>query len=458
MAARKTTKTPKKTATKKDKANPKELLDQVRFSPNVNAPPAATVEATAEMPKVTTPQRELKTLPAKDQAIRAWINSANTKDNTHVVIASDAPNTYTLRRPTGIMELDIDLGGGFAAGGCGIISGPDNVGKSHLIFRTMAMQQRLYGNACRQVYAVTEGGFPFDQAIRAGCKIPVPDEMLEQWQEVRRLRNIPLYTKEQLLFFKQKIGDVYLIGGKTGEEVLANVIEAVRTNAFSLVACDSMQGLMPAANLKKEMTEEEKRAAHANMMKRFWTQYIPITGISYGETNYTTVLFTNQVRSNQERANMPSYMQQHIPEWSPAGGGHTTRHYKLVDLVLWDSKVLRKKDNDDHSVPIGKLIHWKTEKGKAGTHDNKFGEVPFYYELGGPDVYGELLASGIKRGVLQQRGEKMVVVQPDTKVVLDDYTAPSAKAMRSMIQSDFDFELAIRREILTAAGIQCLYR
>jgi RecA/RadA recombinase len=394
-------------------------------------------------------------LATRDMAIRALAHSLNTDERKVIVPADEAPNPYMLRRPTGIIELDIDLAGGFPAGGCNFISGPDNSGKTWLMLKVMAYQQRLYGNACRLAYGLSEGAFPFDQAITAGLKIAVPDEILEQWQEWRRLRGVSLYTMQELLSFKEKLGEFYVVRGQTGEEILETLLACIRSNAFSVVGCDSLNGLQPSIEAPKSMDDNEMRAAHATMIGKFFKRYIPITtGLS--GTNLTTLIFTQQVRANQERANAPANLQKYIKEWAIAGGW-SAKHFKLVDLVLWDGKTLKEGNEDTGRVTIGKMMNWFTEKGKAGTHDNISGDVAFYYPRG-VDMIGELMTSGIKRGVLQQFGTRWKVIRPDTKEMLEDFTAPSQKAMRRMLEADFDFELAFRREILEQAGVKCLYQ
>lgn len=391
----------------------------------------------------------------RDQAIGALCHSMNSDTKRLIVRADEAPNTYMLRRPIGPMELDIDCGGGFPAGGCCMLSGPDNSGKTLLALKAIAMQQKLYGTATRVMYVITEGMFPFDQALRVGVKVRVPDEMLGQWQQWRYLRGMPPYTPEELLSFKEEIGQVYIARGYTGEEILQVILESVLTNAFSLIICDSVNGLLPNVDAAKNMDKKDAMAAHANMMTRFWKKYIPLTtGIDGANT--TSLVFTQQARANTERANAPSYMQAAIKMWQIAGA-YATKHFKLIDLVVWDGKTLKRERNGIKEV-VGKMTKWELQKGKAGTHDNKTGEMAMYYEHGGPDDIGELIASGTRRGVIQPASKGVVVVRPDTKEVLKDFSAPSPSAFRKMIESDFEFELAIRREILTQAGLQCLYR
>lgn len=395
----------------------------------------------------------------KDEAIRVFVNGMNSEGRRLVVRADEAPNPHYLRRPTGIIDLDIDIGGGWPAGGCCMVSGPDNAGKTWLVLKTMAYQQKLYGANCRLAYAVTEGSFPFDSALNIGLKVKVPDDIIEQWQEWRRLRNMPLYTNEEIQqHFKQEIGEFYILRGYTGEELLQVLLEAVRTNAFSCIACDSIAGLLPSVDADKVMDDRDQMSAQALMMTKFFRKYAPIT-TGVDNTNLTTLLFTQQVRANMDRSNAPSNMQKYIKLWTITGAW-SSRHFKLIDLVVWNGKTLKKGGDDEggNKESIGKILKWEVEKGKAGTHDNRGGEAAFYYGLSGTDDAGELIASGIRRGVIQPLSRGVVVVRPDTGEVLQDFKAPSQRALRRMIEFDFDFELALRREILTAANIQCLYR
>lgn len=418
----------------------------------------APVHVEAPVQKVTTPTEFTyrDSVQSGDARIAALINTMNSAERKLIVTAEEAGNPYMLRRPTGIIELDVHLAGGFPAGGCCTISGPDNVGKSWLMYRTMALQQRLYGNASRLAVALSEGAMPYDQMLKAGMLVRVPDDILEQWQEQKRLRNVPLYTREQLAYFKRQLGEIYVIRGATGEEILTGILKFVATNAISVIGLDSINGLQPRANSDKDLDENLKRAAQASMMSQFWQKYIPTTTGLNG-INQTTVLMTQQLRANQERANAPSHIQQYLPE-AVVTGARSTRHYKLIDVDLTEGKTLKKGNQETGREVIGKLIRYVFEKGKAGTHDLLSGEYSYYYALNGIDNAGDLIVAGLSRGIIQRRGSKVVVCQPDTGKVLEDMTAPSEKAFRGMIDSDFEFELALRQEILAFHGAQCLYR
>src|SRR3989304_6645923 len=71
--------------------------------------------------------------PAKKREVLAIMNKINREAKKNVIrFAEDAPNTYYVRRPSGILQLDIDCGGGLPAGGFTTISGSDAAGKSFL--------------------------------------------------------------------------------------------------------------------------------------------------------------------------------------------------------------------------------------------------------------------------------------------------------------------------------------
>ena len=75
----------------------------------------------------------------------------------------------------------------------------------------------------------------------------------------------------------------------------------------------------------------------------------PIT-TGFTGTNHTTVLFTQQVRANQERSSAPSYMKKYLPEFLSAGGGWSGKHYKLIGLGLQDGALIK----DANKQAIGK--------------------------------------------------------------------------------------------------------
>lgn len=400
---------------------------------------------------------------ARVAALDALANEFNEEGHRVVARADEAPNAYIFRRPTGIMEMDIQLAGGWPAGGVCFVSGPDNSGKTWLMMQTMAMQQRIYGNRCLLAMGISEGGFPFDQARRVGLRVSVPDEMIFQWQQWREQRGFPSFTTADIYELKSQTGDFRVIRGSTGEETLTALLKVVATRACSVVCMDSLQGLQPSVDAEKNMTEAEKQAAHATMIGRFLKKYIPLTTGIDG-LNKTTLLMTQQVRANRAKAEANSNIQKYLKDWS-ISGSYAARHFKLVDLILYDGSVDKREVPGRGKIAIAKTMKWEFEKGKAGARDNQVGEVQYRYMLNdgtdfpqGVDFTGTVVDSGLQRGVIRKVGNRVSLVRPEDGKVLEDYSAPSQKAFRRCMDEDFDFELAVRLEILAAAGIQCLYR
>jgi len=429
MAAKKAVKkTAKKTAKKK--------------APPIAAAPSATAIGCA--PTAGVGSRELNKA-EKTKILNALRNELGDRLTT----ADEASAPYLVRRPTGIIDLDVHLGGGFPAGGPSMLGGPFNSGKSWLLWRMIAEQQRIYGDDFMGAIANVETAIPYDQAIAAGCRIAVPDDIINQWAEINRQRHEPDFTSEQIDYFKTQVGVLELINGDTGEDILNNVLKLNEKNIFSIIGVDSVSALLPAADADKDLTDEQKRGAHASMMKKFWLAYVP--QMRSGR-NYTTLVLTMQAVANQERASAASFMQKYIKQWD-VKGGEASKHYSLINLLMWSGDKIK-----HDKVAIGKYLKYETRKGKAGTHDNIVGDFPFYYQIGGVDLHGELISSAMRRGILVHYGGKLQLLDGTNKNPVDGICATDETSLRQRMQESFDFELAIRREVLISAGVSCLYR
>lgn len=393
-------------------------------------------------------------------AMREFIAGEN-KEYDHKVIefASNVPNTYELRRPSGIMQLDIDCAGGLPAGGLSYVSGPDNAGKTFLILLYMLMHQRLYGDQAALAFACVEGGFDFKRALNMGLKIAVPDATLDQWDKERTQRGWPPYTKDERKFFKEQTGEFLIIGGRTGEETLQTTLNAIRRGIFGIVAVDSVSILLPDADADKDLDENNKRAANASLITDFIRQYTPLTSGLDG-LNYTTLIFSSQVRSNSAKATASPMVQKYMKDWASTGA-YAGKHGKLIDICVWSGGKIDKVINGKKAI-IGKHTKYELLKGKAGAHDNVTGEFPFYYDsyyAPGIDRLETVLAAGENLGVIRTDARGMVSVhQPETGDATDIQGIPGMNNFRRMLEIDIDLEEAVRMEVLAAYKVQCLYR
>ena len=104
-------------------------------------------------PKTESPAEEVSTEPelseeeleflAREAALISSVTSRFGK--TALRRASEVPDVFRLRRPTGIPSLDLELHGGFPAGGISQIIGEDGIGKTDLCWRCLRQQQIIQG-------------------------------------------------------------------------------------------------------------------------------------------------------------------------------------------------------------------------------------------------------------------------------------------------------------------------
>lgn len=433
-------------------ATKKKVVKKKAKSEGLESVAVAVVPEIVAIPKV----REHQVDKRKKAAVSEFIGRMRIAGGGTVMMASDSISTYGLRRPCGIMQLDIDCAGGLPAGGLSTLVGPDGAGKSELLYLYMAQHQRIYGNDSRIALAHTEGQFDFFRAKRMGLQIPIPETVIEEKRSNRAARNQPDLTKEEIAYWRFGIGDFIFIGGNSGEEILDKVIAAVAEDIFGIVAIDSLQGLIPQADADKEMDEVEKRAAFATLITKFMKHYIPLTsGLS--KPNYTTLIAISQVRANPDKGSNP-----YAPDFI-AQLARSMKHYHLIEITLTSGQQIKKTFSGVNTT-VGKDLKWKLTKGKAGAHDNISGSTSLTYpeyttDGHSVDVINSVIDAGRKYGVIREgRGGQAFVVRPGEgdRQIVDP--APSIKALEGMMRIDPEYEHAVRQEILLAAKLDCRYQ
>jgi hypothetical protein len=309
-----------------------------------------------------------------------------------------------------------------------MISGPYNASKSWLLFRTLAMQQQLYGQSFMGVIHISETQVPYDQMRQAGMRIEVPDSVISQYIQRDVELGLPTWTKERIAEWKYQVGTLYVISGGTGEQVLQSILECVKANIFSVIGVDSVTSLMPQRDADKEMSDEQARAARAIMMGKFWEKYAP--HVNKG-INTTSLLFTQQVRQDDSMFGL-GFM---------VTGGEASKHYKLIDILMYPGAQI-KRTIQGRDYTIGKKTIFKTIKGKAGN----------------VDIHGDLIIYAMQQGLLVHMNHGLQLLNAATREPVSGMHAPNDQTLKECLQADFDFELEFRRHVLAAAGVQCLYR
>jgi RecA/RadA recombinase len=422
--------------------------------------PAKAAAAGPELPKTATvhepviPQTNTKVDVKAKAALRNYVGQMKAKGAGNVVFANEAISTYALRRPSGIMQLDLDTGGGLPAGGMSTLAGPDGTGKSELLYLYFVQNQRIYGEDSRIALAHTEGQFDFWRAKRMGLQISIPKMLIEERRSILASRGLPDLTPDQVKYLQHGVGDFILIGGDNGEQILDNMLSAIASNAFSIVGVDSLQGLIPKANADKEMDEIEKRAAFATMITKFTTHYVPLCS-GLVEPNYTTLIGISQIRANPDKGTNP-YAPEFIVQLAKA-----LKHYHLIEVTLTTGQQIRKTVARQDTT-IGKEMKWKITKGKAGAHDNVFGSTSFIYPEytshgQSIDTVSSAIVAGVRYGVIHETPSAVYIVRGGKHAEGFD-PVQNLAMMETMMRLDPEYENAIRQEILLAANINCRYR
>lgn len=405
----------------------------------------------------------MATLAEQRRSIRAAQDRMN--KGSKVRLIDDVENIYNpfyLRRPSGIMQLDIDTAGGLPANGVSFISGPDNAGKNFLLYNYFTQHQKIYGERASILFAAVESipDYPFMRKV--GCQVAFPDDVIEDMDADRAFRKLPKLTKPERAALKTQIGSFKILRAHTAEELLDKLLIAYESNVFSIIAVDSISVIMASAEASLDtLADNPQQAANASLLTRFAQHLHPLTLNLTDEPNLTTMIFTAQVRSNRHKTEVPSYMGRYMKDWATTGGANASKHAKRIDIQIWSEG--KEKDKNDKRV-IGKTLKWNIVKGSSGTHDNISGEYAFRYDTPG-DHMTSLLSAGIQYGVaIEQEGQITFIhkefgepLATEKGTVLQGILG--LQGLHELFLKDPDAEFRIKREILAAAGIrECLYR
>jgi RecA/RadA recombinase len=389
--------------------------------------------------------------------LRAFKGKVNEEAGRPIIgFASEAVSTYLLRRPFGITDLDLSIGGGAPAGGPIQIAGPDGSGKTYLAMQCMRMHQLIRGPACSMMYVCAEPalGFDFKRAAKMGLKVGLPKGYIPQVQKMRVDRGLEPLTDADLAVLTEQVGELMIVQAHTGEEALETVLRGVESGMFGIIIIDSLTNLIPSANADKYLDEEKKRAARATLITDFVAQYTPMVN-KFGEPNYTTLIGIAQARANPKQT-------EYTKEWEiPIAW--SWKHAVLQNILVWNGRQIKKTRNKVERT-VGKAVHWSIAKAKAGSHEHAKGEYDFFFDDVFPDagfVYGAdraetMLVEGMRAGIIREYQSKIVLVRACDGVAFMD-GIPGLPTLKQMIDADFQLEQLLRQEIMAARGIECRY-
>jgi hypothetical protein len=383
-------------------------------------------------------------------------NSGSGKTPPLIRSADQLPSTYGLRRPSGITQLDIDTGGGLPAGGLSCLSGVDNAGKSTLLYLYCAMQQRIYGADCAISIAHVEGVPDYFHMRNMGFMVSIPEANIRLENKKRQELGKPKFTKEAIAEMRRQVGIVDFVVGFTGEEVMKTVLRSVRSRLYNIVALDSVSVLQSASEAAKpDFEKAPQQAANANLITRFAQRFSAYMA-GYEGPNFTTTVFTQQVRASKKKSEAPAHLAKYMPEYE-AQGSYALKHLKLLDIAL--AKGSKEREGGGEGVAgtvVGRTVKYKLIKGKAGTHDEIAGEYDFTYADGYRPL-DTLYVQGVRVGAIEETKSSILVHQEGGDRGTPAYAFENREDFVRKLTTDVGLEIGVRTQVMAFAGHTHIY-
>lgn len=341
------------------------------------------------------------------------------------------------RLPTGILDLDIALQGGFPAGGLSFLVGEHGVGKSWMANQVIREQQLIHGDECMVGWVSTEMPYDKNQGQLCGVAVPFSDmELAEANETYREIEGCDL-PPELVEEYTRSIGTFITVPPGTAEESLDIALSMIASRQFHVVVIDSFGSLLTNEDKDKDLDEANRVGGASGLNTRFSRKLNHVLSADKdGNPNLTCVLGLNQVRDNMNRAN----------KYSPTKvetGGWALKHARWVTIEMAKSKLR------EGTTRVGSNVRWEITKQKAGGHEGAKGEFSFLYSLGGIDYPVHTLGVAADMGVVTRAGAWFSYNG-------DKLGQGLPKAAKTAVDAGIIDE--IRDICLKKAGIRCPYK
>lgn len=353
-------------------------------------------------------------IPSRDDRAAALMEKVNKKMKGRAQLkpASEYVLPFmTKRMPTGLLSLDIELGGGFPCGGVSQIVGAKNAGKTYLAWQVIRQQQFYKGDKCMVLLAQTEMRADRTQARKAGVVISLGDEDIKDLERARVELGMPKFSKEELALLKAELGTIHEVHGDSAESLFNVVLDAVNDNIYHVIVIDSFGTILSGAEAEEKDLNNVKYAGAAKPITQFLKKLSSMLTMDneYGQTRDVCILGINQIRD--------AIGQQNVDYRST--GGRALEHAKFVDLYVESGTKLgdyqpayTSKGMDKRWIQTGKEVRWRIEKGKAGIHEGARGSYLFDFGTGSGDFYTDTLVAGVYHKVIEQNGNWLGIPNP----------------------------------------------
>lgn len=300
--------------------------------------------------------------------IAAEINSA--LGHPVMTVASD-PDLVVVKIPTPSLIVNRVTGGGFALGRHIELFGDPGVGKSTIMYGTIAMSQKrgkLAGlidpeGVFDPEWFAHQGGFA-DELLYSGPK-PGQDG--------------PMNAEEI-------IGALRLLTQKAAEGA-----------PIEVVGIDSQSAMVTKEQVEKVPTDEERVASQARMMSR-------ALRVLTMQNKAICFIWTNQLRSN---IGFGSQFQPNVTSGGRAMGFYATTRleFKKTGAVEISGKRAEKMEMKSKKIKVGDWIQVKAQKEKAAKPYQQ-GAYIFRSDQGQIDRVSEIIQLGLEDEILERSGNK----------------------------------------------------
>jgi len=460
MAIAKPKKPAKKKPAKKRKKTNKKVANKKVAKPAAKKKQTPKAKPGQKRKKQRPPEPQKRTPAAVRGAIRD-IQESMAQKGARVSLGTEYHLPHlTLRRPTGVMGLDVALGGGFAAGGPVQLVGEPSSGKTTLLFLMAVQNQIHYGDMSAIAVAMTDHRLNKMHAKRMGVKTALSDGEIHDLEVSRKRRDPewPGFTDEELAWFKEQIGTGLVeIVAPTAELLWEAVLEAVQSNVFQIIGVDSLGSMLPT--MEAEGTMEDKSYGGASAVNtQFMHKYTNAMCAPDpdGRSNETTLVLLNQYRVKMDSKTQAKFATKKSE--ISIQGGNAVQHAVLQSVYLESGAYADKNDDDQVVLNFDvKAIKWNVLKDKIGGSETARGSFPFRLKEG-VDLLTELVRIGVIYKVVHQAGAGWFSLLGETRDPSDPIIKCQGIAnMKKKLIEMPNLVDYLRHEILKSAGIEYRY-
>jgi recombination protein RecA len=300
----------------------------------------------------------------------ALAHEINSSLGTDVKLGDD-PAFEIVRIPTGSLVLDRVTGGGFALGRHVELFGDENVGKSYIAYKTMALSQSR-GKVC----VIVDPEHSFDR----------------KW-----FKHLGGKPKELLTFHPANADDAIAVMMLLAKHAEAKEVE--------VITIDSVASMVTREELEKDPREEDRIASQARMMSRALRR---ITAVN----RQTLFIWVNQERMNiGVRFGNPK----------TTSGGRALRYYATTRIemrrgtrIIEERQVARGGKLVKGKVQVGRWIQLRCEKDKS-TRPFREGSFIFDNELSEISEPSEVIELGLLDGLIERKSNSFYYTDLDDK-------------------------------------------